>query len=159
MMDAGRRHLVIGLVQGLGERLPFADACFDFVTMGYALRHVPDLHQTFDEYFRVLRPGGRALLLEITKPQSPFAARLARLYFGSVVPGLAWIGTRSADAAGLMRFYWDTIAQCVTPRVVLASLERAGFTAERTVICGVFSEYVAARGPEGRRTNRGGRAG
>jgi demethylmenaquinone methyltransferase/2-methoxy-6-polyprenyl-1,4-benzoquinol methylase len=145
MMTAGRNHLVVGLVQGLGERLPFADSCFDFVTMGYALRHVPDLHQTFDEYFRVLKPGGRALLLEITRPTSTVGALLARLYFGSVVPSLARIATRSADAAELMKFYWDTIAQCVAPATVLASLRCAGFAAERTVIYGVFSEYTAER--------------
>ena len=57
MMAAGRRALNLRFVQGLGERLPFPDGQFDFVTMGYALRHVPDLDQAFEEYRRVLKPG------------------------------------------------------------------------------------------------------
>lgn len=146
MMAAGRRHHDIGFVQGLGECLPFPDSRFDFITMGYALRHVPDIDQTFREYMRVLRPGGRVLLLEITRPSSALGFLLARLYFETVVPYLAWVGTRSADTAQLMSFYWDTITDCVAPDIVLASLRRTGFVSGRTVIHGIFSEYAATRG-------------
>jgi demethylmenaquinone methyltransferase / 2-methoxy-6-polyprenyl-1,4-benzoquinol methylase len=147
MMAAGRRELNLRFVQGLGERLPFPDAPFDFVTMGYALRHVPDLDQTFEEYRRVLKPGGRLLLLEIARPASTLGLALARIYFGMVVPLVTRIGTGSANAAELMRFYWETIAQCVPPETVLASLGRAGFAApDRAVVHGIFSEYTATRG-------------
>ena len=147
MMAAGRGELNLRLVQGLGERLPFADGCFDFVTMGYALRHVPDLDQAFKEYSRVLKPGGRLLVLEITRPASRLGAALARVYFGTVVPLVTRLGTGSASAAELMRFYWDTIAHCVPPETVLASLGRAGFAAPaRTIVYGIFSEYNATRG-------------
>ena len=147
MMAAGRRELNLRFVQGLGERLPFPDAHFDFVTMGYALRHVPDLDDTFEEYHRVLKPSGRLLLLEITRPASTLGLALARIYFGTIVPLVTRIGTGSATAAQLMRFYWETIAQCVPPETVLASLERAGFAARhRAVVHGIFSEYTATRG-------------
>jgi demethylmenaquinone methyltransferase / 2-methoxy-6-polyprenyl-1,4-benzoquinol methylase len=146
MMTAGRREQNLRFVQGLGERLPFPDRHFDFVTMGYALRHVPDLDQTFEEYRRVLKRGGRLLLLEITRPASTPGRALARIYFGTIVPLVTRIGTGSADAAQLMRFYWETIAQCVPPETVLASLGRAGFaTPDRTVVHGIFSEYTASR--------------
>ena len=144
MMTAGRRVLNLRFVQGLGERLPFPDAHFDFLTMGYALRHVPDLDQTFEGYRRVLKPGGRLLLLEITRPASTLGLGLARIYFGVVVPLVTRIGTGSANAAELMRFYWETIAQCVPPETVLASLRRAGFAApDRAVVHVIFSEYTA----------------
>jgi demethylmenaquinone methyltransferase/2-methoxy-6-polyprenyl-1,4-benzoquinol methylase len=147
MMTAGRRELNLRFVQGLGERLPFPDTHFDFVTMGYALRHVPDLDQAFEEYRRVLKPGGRLLLLEITRPASTLGLALARIYFGTIVPLVTRIGTGSASAAQLMRFYWETIAQCVPPETVLASLGRTGFAApHRTVVHGIFSEYTATRG-------------
>lgn len=143
MMTAGGSRLPMSRVQGVGERLPFGSGHFDAVMMGYALRHVPDLDQTFDEFKRVLKPGGRVLLLEITKPASTLGAGVARLYFGKLVPWLTRIGTRNADASTLMEFYWDTIAGCVPPDVIVSSLQRAGFAARRTVISGIFSEYLA----------------
>jgi len=143
MMEAGARQIACSRVQAVGERLPFSACSFDMVTMGYALRHVPDLDQTFDEFRRVLKPGGRVLLLEITKPASPVGIAIARTYFGTIVPWLTRIGTRSADASLLMQFYWDTIAGCVAPAIIVDSLGRAGFSAERTAISGIFSEYLA----------------
>ncbi len=146
MMATGRGRGATGLVQGVGELLPFGDARFDVVTMGYALRHVSDLDQTFAEYARVLKPSGTLLLLEITKPASAFGVALTQAYFGTIVPYLAKIGTRSAESSRLMKFYWDTIANCVAPELILESLRRAGFAADRTVIAGIFSEYAATRG-------------
>ena len=147
MMAAGRRELDLRFVQGLGERLPFRDSRFDLVTMGYALRHVPDLDQAFREYHRVLKPGGRLLLLEITRPASTLGLALARVYFGALVPFFTRIGTGSRNAAELMRFYWETIVQCVPPETVLASLGRAGFASPaRALMHGIFSEYSATRG-------------
>jgi demethylmenaquinone methyltransferase/2-methoxy-6-polyprenyl-1,4-benzoquinol methylase len=143
MMEAGGRWAPFSRVQAVGERLPFGDGSFDMITMGYALRHVPDLDQTFDEFRRVLKPGGRALLLEITKPDSAVGAAIARTYFGTIVPWMTRIGTRSADASLLMQFYWDTIAGCVAPATIVESLGRAGFEAQRTSISGIFSEYLA----------------
>jgi demethylmenaquinone methyltransferase / 2-methoxy-6-polyprenyl-1,4-benzoquinol methylase len=146
MMAAGRDRTHIDFVQGVGERLPFTDNQFDFVTMGYALRHVPDLDQAFEEYCRVLKPGGGLLLLEITRPLSSIGRVAARLYFGTIVPLATRIGTGSATTAELMRFYWETIAQCVPPETVLASLQQAGFAApHRTVVHAIFSEYKAQR--------------
>lgn len=145
MMAAGRLRNPACLIQGFGERLPFTDGKFDFVTMGYALRHVEDLDLAFGEYRRVLRTGGRLLLLEITEPKSVLGSALARAYFGTVVPLFTRIGTLSGDASLLMSLCWDTITNCVEPEVVLASLRRTGFDAGRTVVAGVFSEYVATR--------------
>jgi demethylmenaquinone methyltransferase / 2-methoxy-6-polyprenyl-1,4-benzoquinol methylase len=146
MMLAGRRTMHLPFVQGLGERLPFPDARFDFLTMGYALRHVPDLDEAFAEYRRVLKPGGRVLLLEITRPGSAFGLALARTYLGVVVPIFTRISTGSEHAAELMRFYWESIAQCVPPATVLASLRRVGLTTpDRKVVFGIFSEYTATR--------------
>jgi demethylmenaquinone methyltransferase/2-methoxy-6-polyprenyl-1,4-benzoquinol methylase len=134
------------LVQAVGERLPFADRSFDFVTMGYALRHVPDLDQAFTEYRRVLKPDGRLLLLEITRPASRLGMAMARGYFRTLVPLATRVATGSAEAAELMRFYWDTIQLCVPPETVVASLKGAGLIdAGRTIMYGIFSEYTGVR--------------
>ena len=130
------------IVPGRGERLPFADGSFDLLTMGYALRHVADLDAAFREYRRVLRPGGKILLLEITRPRSALGRRALRWYMHDLIPRFA----RSRGAAELMRYYWDTIEYCVPPETILASLEAAGFaTPHRAIVFSVFSEYSAAR--------------
>ncbi|HVA35309.1 MAG TPA: class I SAM-dependent methyltransferase, partial [Stellaceae bacterium] len=77
MLAIARRNLGIALVQGAAEALPLADDVADFVTMGYALRHVADLVATFREALRVLRPGGTLLLLEISTPRRRLSRALA----------------------------------------------------------------------------------
>jgi demethylmenaquinone methyltransferase / 2-methoxy-6-polyprenyl-1,4-benzoquinol methylase len=133
-------------VPGRAERLPFADASFDRLTMGYALRHVADLAATFGEYARVLAPGGSLLLLEITRPRGRFGLELLRFYMRTLVPlATRWLRHRR-DTATLMRYYWDTIEHCVPPETILAALRAAGFEqVQRRVQLGVFSEYTAVK--------------
>jgi demethylmenaquinone methyltransferase/2-methoxy-6-polyprenyl-1,4-benzoquinol methylase len=146
MLAEARRTLPIPLVLGLAERLPFRDGRFDLVTMGFALRHVPDLEIAFAEYHRVLKSGGRILLLEISRPPGGITARLLRWFLGTAMPLAARIGTRSADAERLVRYYWETIAACVPPETILAALARAGFAGARRRTFGpVLSEYDAVK--------------
>ena len=132
-------------VRGLADDLPFAGERFDLVAMGYALRHVADLRATFRELRRVLRDGGRLLLLEITPPPNRLAFRLVKLYLGGVVPAIARL--RGGGAAQvLMRYYWETIERCVQPAVILDALAASGFVqVTRRVQHGIFSEYSATR--------------
>ena len=141
------RSLEIALVRALAERLPMATASFDFLTMGYALRHVADLKATFQEYLRVLRPGGRLLILEMTRPSgSGLRSALTRWYLKRAMPFLAEIGSGGSDARELMEYYWDTIESCVLPEVVLTALGEAGFEqVERHHFWNTFIEYVASR--------------
>ncbi len=145
MLDQARRAVSIPLVQARGEALPFADGRFDALSMGYALRHVPDLLLAFREYHRVLKPGGRALILEISRPASRIGLSLARLYLKRLVPFITRIGTGSADAQRLMDYYWDTIERCVAPEAILDALRRSGFEATRRVQGGLLSEYVGRK--------------
>jgi demethylmenaquinone methyltransferase / 2-methoxy-6-polyprenyl-1,4-benzoquinol methylase len=126
MLGVARRKLGISLVQGLAEELPLASASADLLTMGYALRHVPDLAGTFREFHRVLRPGGTVLLLEIGRPTRPLARALVAAYLGRLVPLLCrWaIGARTHQ---LMDYYWQTIEHCVAPEVILAAMAQSGF--------------------------------
>src|SRR5215203_4263367 len=73
---------LVGLtpVLGVGESLPFADRHFDFISMGYALRHLPDLRAAFAEFHRVLKPGGRLCMLEISRPAGKFQTALLSGY-------------------------------------------------------------------------------
>lgn len=145
MREAVARH-GLRASAGLAERLPIVDETFDFLSMGFALRHVNDLRVTFEEYRRVLRPGGRVLILEITPPRNRAAFVALRFYLKRIVPIVTRLGRRSAAAEEMMRYYWDTIEQCVDPATIESALKAVGFTeVNRTVSLGIFSEYTATR--------------
>jgi demethylmenaquinone methyltransferase/2-methoxy-6-polyprenyl-1,4-benzoquinol methylase len=132
-------------VRGRAESLPFADASFDFLCLGYALRHLADLGGAFREFRRVLRPGGRLLVLEITRPAGRVAAILLRAYLRDVVPALTRLVSSSKHTPVLYRYYWDSIEACVPPARILATLAAAGFARPaHQAQLGIFSEYSAA---------------
>ena len=138
----GVRHRV----RSFAEFLPFPGERFDMLSMGYALRHVADLRATFREYLRVLRPGGKLLLLEITPPASRLSRAFLKLYLGRLMPLLARFGHAGRASRQLMEYYWETIENCVAPAVILGALTDAGFSqVERHVEMSIFSEYTAVR--------------
>lgn len=144
MLRESRSIKPLPLVQARGEILPFASQRFDFVSLGYGLRHVSDLGVLFAECFRVLRPGGRLLVLEFSRPRSA----LSRLYLKHVVPFLTRLGTRGPGGQKVMRYCWDTVDQFVPTDVVLENVERAGFAdAAHKGVFGVLAEFSATRAP------------
>ena len=150
MMAESKKTLGCEHVQAMAEEMPFPDESFDFLTMGFALRHVDDLEAAFREYRRVLRPGAKALILELTIPQNPIARFLLKLYFKYTLPFVVRICTGSKQAAQMMFYYWDTMETVVPPETVVQALKAAGFTrVERRVSIGLFSEYEATRDTAG----------
>lgn len=136
----------VELLEGRAEALPRPDASCDFLSLGYALRHIGDLTAAFAEFHRVLRPGGRLMMLEITRPQGRMAHAALRGYMRTVVPLVARVVARGRDTAELWRYYWDTIEACVPPEQVQEALRAAGFAdVRRYVELGIFSEYTAVK--------------
>ncbi len=136
----------VELVRGYAERLPRPDDSADFLSMGYALRHVADVAAAFAEFRRVLRPGGRLCILEISKPNTAFGTRVLRGYMRTAVPLIARVVGQQRHTSQLWRYYWDTIEACIAPPQVLAALEAAGFVqVQRHVELGIFSEYTAIK--------------
>ena len=114
--------------------------------MGYALRHLSDLRVTFAEFHRVLAPGGRLCILEITRPTRRLGNALLRFYMKLIVPTLTRMTTRDSQSQVLWKYYWDTIEACVEPAVVMNALSLAGFVdVARHVELGIFSEYTARK--------------
>jgi demethylmenaquinone methyltransferase/2-methoxy-6-polyprenyl-1,4-benzoquinol methylase len=136
----------VELMEGSAETLPAADSSFDFVTMGYALRHIGDVRAAFEEFHRVLKPGGTVLVLEITKPTSAAATALLKTYMRGVVPLVAAAVSRGKGTPELWRYFWDTIEACVPPQRVMDTLLSVGFAAvRRHRELAVFSEYVGRK--------------
>jgi len=134
----------VTLLEGSAEALPLPSQSVDFISMGYALRHVADLSLAFREFKRVLAPGGRVCLLEITSPTGRARRLLLRAYMRGLVPFLARFIARHREVPKLMRYYWDTIEACARPAVIMESMREAGFgEVRRTVSLGIFSEYLA----------------
>jgi len=151
MLERARATLPadVQLVEGTAEAIPFPDASFDFVSMGYALRHIGDLASAFREFHRVLRPGGRLCLLEITKPETRLGRSLLKAYMRGVVPTLARLVGAGGETVRLWRYYWDTIEACAAPEQVVATLRAAGFDDARRHIdqrpMPIFAEFQARK--------------
>lgn len=146
MLTAARKALRAPLLQGRAEALPIADASVDVLTLGYALRHMADLGATFAEFRRVLRPGGHLLILEIGRPRGRLAHAMAKLWFARLVPALSAVVLPRDKVAPLMRYYWETIVQCVPADAILGELRDAGFRdVELRTSLGVFREFHARR--------------
>ena len=147
MLDVARQRVAgAEFRSGHAEALPAEDASVDFVTMGFALRHVGELETAFREYRRVLRPGGKVMLLEISRPKNRAGLFMARTYFRDVLPRLTRVFTGSKDAREMMSYYWETIDACVPPATILAALKAAGFESiEQRTDLGICNAFVGTK--------------
>src|SRR5262249_61870373 len=84
---------------GDAQKLPFPDATFDGAIVAFGIRNVPDRPLALAEMARVLRPGGRAVILELNEPRNP----LARLHAHRVVPFLGALLSGAAEYPHLQR--------------------------------------------------------
>jgi demethylmenaquinone methyltransferase/2-methoxy-6-polyprenyl-1,4-benzoquinol methylase len=134
----------VTVVEGRAESIPLPNERYDFLSMGYSLRHVSDLSDAFAEFHRVLKPGGKVCILEITHPEGRIATALLKGYCKYAVPSLAKLIAKNKDTAQLWRYYWDTIEACAAPEKVLHTLQSVGFVnVQRSVDLGIFSTYLA----------------
>ena len=88
----------IRYVQANAEALPFPDNHFDLITIGFGLRNVTDKDKALASMFRVLKPGGRLLVLEFSKPTSELMAKLYDLYSFHILPKMGKLVTRDSDS-------------------------------------------------------------
>lgn len=132
--------------QSTAETLPVSDEAFDFLTMGFALRHVDDLEQTFHEFRRVLKDGGKVLIMDVTMPDDKVGRFFFRTYFKHILPFFTLVFSRDRETYRLMKYYWETMDQMIDREEVVDILREAGFrTVTHKVFLGCFSEYVAER--------------
>lgn len=113
-----------GLVGGDGERLPLREGSFDGALVAFGIRNVGDPVQALREVVRVLRPGGRFVVLEFSMPKGVLGAAY-RLYFRRVLPRLG--GLVSGDASAYS-YLPASVARFPAPRDFAARMEEAGLS-------------------------------
>jgi demethylmenaquinone methyltransferase/2-methoxy-6-polyprenyl-1,4-benzoquinol methylase len=118
--DAG---LLLAAIQCDAERLPFADASFDCVTVGFGLRNMTHKAVALREMARVLRRGGRLLVLEFSSVRQALAP-LYDLYSFKVLP---WLGGRVAGDAASYRYLAESIRRHPDQATLAAIMKDAGF--------------------------------
>jgi demethylmenaquinone methyltransferase/2-methoxy-6-polyprenyl-1,4-benzoquinol methylase len=147
MLRRATEELSIQGVIAAADDLPFDSESFDFVSMGYALRHVGDLGTALREFRRVLKPGGRLCILEISRPQSVFGRVCLRTYLRTLARVIGSVTSLAPRTPEVWSYYWETIDRCVPPHRVVESMRDAGFIeVQRAVSLRIFSEYTATRG-------------
>src|SRR5919201_2451231 len=109
------------------EALPFADGAFDVATAGFVIRNVGDIGRGLREMRRVLRPGGRAVILDLHTPRNPIVRRLYRGY-GLLSPRLAAAIGSDPEA---YRYLPRSIEAFYDPEILALHLRRAGFSRVR----------------------------
>jgi demethylmenaquinone methyltransferase/2-methoxy-6-polyprenyl-1,4-benzoquinol methylase len=114
----------VPLVQADAEQLPFAERSFDCVTIGFGLRNVTDKAAALRSMLRVLKPGGRLLILEFSKPVSPALAKLYDEYSFRVLPLL---GRVVAHDEGAYRYLAESIRMHPDQQTLKGMMEEAGF--------------------------------
>lgn len=131
MLTVGRDRLTDrGLIRGLdwvqlnAEHLPYADNSFDAVTMAFGLRNVTDKPQALADICRVLKPGGRALVLEFSRVKNPVFNKLYDFHSFKVLPRLGRLFAHDSDS---YQYLAESIRKHPDQATLKGMMESAGF--------------------------------
>jgi demethylmenaquinone methyltransferase / 2-methoxy-6-polyprenyl-1,4-benzoquinol methylase len=125
-------------------RLSEPDASVDAITIGFGLRNLVDREAALREMFRVLRPGGRLVILEFAPPPRGLLMRAYRVYLSRVMPAIA--GRRNPREGSAYRYLAETVQAFPQPDALARQLDALGFTVsvERMTL-GIVALHVALR--------------
>lgn len=127
---------------GDAQALPYADASFAAATVGFGARNFADLEAGLGEMARVVRPGGRVVVLEITQPQRPPLSTFFALWFDRLVPLLGRITDEQAYS-----YLPSSVKRFPDPPALAAAMERAGLEQMRWILTagGIIALHVGVR--------------
>ncbi|MCX8649283.1 bifunctional demethylmenaquinone methyltransferase/2-methoxy-6-polyprenyl-1,4-benzoquinol methylase UbiE [Gilliamella sp. B2776] len=114
----------IEYVQANAEELPFADNYFDCITISFGLRNVTDKDKALQSMWRVLKPGGRLLILEFSKPQYKILNKAYDLYSFTMLPLMGKIVANDSDS---YRYLAESIRMHPNQNTLKKMMENAGF--------------------------------
>lgn len=131
MLEVGRDKLrnrgIVGnvrYVQANAEELPFADDSFDIITIAFGLRNVTDKQKALESMFRVLKPGGRLLVLEFSKPVQPLLNQAYDFYSFNVLPKMGQLVAGDADS---YQYLAESIRMHPDQETLKGMMEQAGY--------------------------------
>lgn len=124
MMRVGQQRSALPFAAADALRLPFGNSCFDAVVSGFLMRNVADLQKALQEQYRVLRKGGRIVLLDTTRPRKNLLSPLIWLHMHIVIPALGRLLTGSSEA---YRYLPETTEGFITAENLAARMAAVGF--------------------------------
>ncbi len=126
--------------------LPYEDGIFDAVTVGFGVRNLSDLDRGLAEMARVLKPGGRLVILEITQPQRPPLSIFYSLWFDRIVPLL---GTLAGDRDAYT-YLPESVRSFPSPRGLAERMDAAGLQRIRATVLagGIIAIHSGSRAEE-----------
>lgn len=151
MMQAGRQaYPARRVLQWVGAdtlALPFADDQFDAVTSGFLMRNVIDVPGALREQYRVIRPGGRVVILESSPPKRNLLRPFIQVHLGLVIPTLGRLITGDADA---YRYLPATTERFQAPEALAAAMREVGLAevSYRLFMFGTIAVHVGRKAPE-----------
>jgi demethylmenaquinone methyltransferase / 2-methoxy-6-polyprenyl-1,4-benzoquinol methylase len=139
MIAQGRtRHPDLEFVEGDAQQLPFGDDEFDAVTISFGLRNVEDPRRALTEMYRVLKPGGRVVVCEFSRPPARVVRAPYFAYLQRVMPVIASAASTNPDA---YRYLFESIEEWPEQGVLSQWMRAAGFTrvAYRNLTAGIVA--------------------
>ncbi len=136
----------IRLQAGSAEALPFDSHTFDAATVAFGIRNLVDRKQGLAELNRVLRPGGRGIVLEFATPEGPIFGRLYRFYFHRVLP---WLGGLISGDRAAYSYLPASVSEFPSPRELSRLMEEVGFreVRVRALTGGIVTLHVGKKSP------------
>jgi demethylmenaquinone methyltransferase/2-methoxy-6-polyprenyl-1,4-benzoquinol methylase len=129
---------------GDSEKLPFEVNEFDAVTVAYGVRNFENLQIGLNDIFRVLKPGGKAVVLEFSKPKAFPVKQLYNFYFNYITPGIGKLFSKDARAYSYLP---ESVAAFPDGKAFTAIMQKAGFsdTKCRPLAFGICSIYTGVK--------------
>ena len=134
----------IAFAQGDMLKLPMINNMFDCTVNGFVLRNVVDVRAAFAEMYRVLKPGGRAVSLEITSPRTPIWKNIFGVYFDHVMPRIGGLLSGQPDA---YKYLPQSVRDFYAPETVVDLMRQVGFRDVffRFKMLGTMAVYVGVK--------------
>ena len=151
MLEIGRSKIskrgmdtIISLEEGDSENLPFQDNTFDAITVAFGVRNFENLEKGLQEMFRVMKPGGKVIILEFSQPKAFPFKQLYNFYFRNILPLIGKITSKDPKA---YRYLYESVQAFPDGERFTSILEKIGFKSNQCIplTLGVCSIYTGIK--------------